>query len=146
MTMAQPLHEQIAALEQRLSNQPQSPFFARLAQHYLEAGRAEDALRLCDEGLAQYPFYSTGHLIKGKVLLELKMLAEAKREFEVVLGLLPGNECAAQLYSSIDLGPSVDLTAPIAPEPSPEEGFAPPAPEEVAVEEAPPQEVVAEEP
>lgn len=144
--MAQPLHEQIPALEQRLSNQPQSPFFARLAQHYLEAGRAQDALGLCDEGLAQYPFYSTGHLIKGKVLLELKMLAEAKREFEVVLGLLPGNECAAQLYSSIDLGPSVDLTAPPAPEPTPAEGFAPPAPEEVAAEEAPPEEAVAEEP
>ncbi|MBM4161716.1 MAG: tetratricopeptide repeat protein [Ignavibacteria bacterium] len=144
--MAQPLHEQIPALEQRLSNQPQSPFFARLAQHYLEAGRAQEALRLCDEGLAQYPFYSTGHLIKGKVLLELKMLAEAKREFEVVLGLLPGNECAAQLYSSIDLGPSVDLTAPPAPEPTPAEGFAPPAPEEVAAEEAPPEEAVAEEP
>lgn len=142
--MTQSLHESTPSLEQRLEQEPQSPLFARLASHYLQAGRAQDALRICDEGLATYPFYSTGHLIKGKVLLELKMLAEAKREFEVVHILLPTSELASQLYSSIDLGPSTDLTAAV--EPMAAEGYAPPAQEETAPTEAGLQEVVTEEP
>jgi len=166
-TMAQSLHEQIPSLEQRLAREPQSPLFARLASHYLQAGRAQDALRICDEGLAIYPFYSTGHLIKGKVLLELKMLAEAKREFEVVSELLPGSELASRLYSSIDLGPSTDIATTVTEEPTAVVGpmapetSAPPQEETVTAEEslvmqadqvvpqvevAPPQEVMAEEP
>jgi tetratricopeptide (TPR) repeat protein len=144
--MAQPVHELTPALEQRLSRVPHSPLFARLASHYLQAERAQEALRICDEGLAQYPFYSTGHLIKGKVLLELKMLAEAKREFEVVLELLPENEAAKSLCSSIDLGPSADLTTPLAAEQEPPESLAPPSPEEPTVEVAGLQETVTEEP
>lgn len=166
-TMAQSLHEQIPSLEQRLAREPQSPLFARLASHYLQAGRAQDALRICDEGLAIYPFYSTGHLIKGKVLLELKMLAEAKREFEVVSELLPSSELASRLYSSIDLGPSTDIATTVTEEPAAvvepmaPEAWAPPQEETVTAEEslvmqadravaqveaAPPQEVMAEEP
>jgi tetratricopeptide (TPR) repeat protein len=155
--MAGFFHQRIASLEQRLSREPQSPLFARLASHYLQAGRAEDALRLCDEGLSNYPFYSTAHLIKGKALLKLKMMAEAKREFQVVHELLPNNEAVARLHASIDLGPSADFTAAV-------KKIAPPsteaplvktaAPEEVAAvreppatvpEELPPQEALAEE-
>jgi tetratricopeptide (TPR) repeat protein len=151
--MAGFFHQRIASLEQRLSREPQSPLFARLASHYLQAGRAEDALRLCDEGLSHYPFYSTAHLIKGKALLELKMMAEAKREFQVVHELLPNNEAVARLHASVDLGPSADITAAV-------KRIAPPsteallvktaAPEEVAAvpeppEELPPQEALAEE-
>jgi tetratricopeptide (TPR) repeat protein len=165
-TMAESLHEQIPSLERRLAREPQSPLFARLASHYLQAGRAQDALRICDEGLAIYPFYSTGHLIKGKVLLELKMLAEAKREFEVVSELLPSSELASRLYSSIDLGPSTDIATTVTEEPAAvvepmaPEASAPPQEETVTaevslvlqadqvvpqVEVAPPQEVIAEE-
>ncbi len=166
-TMAQSLHEQIPSLERRLAREPQSPLFARLASHYLQAGRAQDALRICDEGLAIYPFYPTGHLIKGKVLLELKMLAEAKREFEVVSELLPGSELASRLYSSIDLGPATDIATTVAEEPAAvvepmaPEASAPPQEETVTAEEslvmqadqvvpqvevAPPEDVMAEEP
>ena len=82
--MTDVIQEHIKSLEQRLATEPQSPLFARLASLYLQAGRASDALRLCDDGLAIYPFYSTAHLVKGKALVELGMMAEAKHEYVVV--------------------------------------------------------------
>src|SRR3990172_4077078 len=118
--MTDQLQERITTLEQRLATQPKSPLFARLASYYLQSGRPHDALSMCDEGLAVYPFYTTAHLIKGKALAELNMLAEAKREFEVVYQLLPTNEAVARLYSSVDLGPSVDLMTPAVAEAGPE--------------------------
>lgn len=143
------LQERISTLERRIEAQPKSPLFARLAGYYLQTGRTEEALRLCDEGLAHHPFYSTAHLIKARALFELKMMAEAKREFEVVHGLLPTNETIATLYSSIDLGPSADISAPSIVEESPaqettaESYFQPSA--EVSTEE-PPQAQVEETP
>ncbi len=109
--MADTAQEQLRSLEQRLSQNPQSPLFVRLAALYLQNGRANDALRLCDDGLAHFPFYSTAHLVKGKALVELGMMAEAKHEYDVVDELLPLSETAAKLSASIDLGPSQNLQA-----------------------------------
>lgn len=141
--MADLLQERITTLEQRLASQPKSPVFARLAGYYLQTGKAEQALRVCDEGLAHYPYYSTAHLIKGKALLALQMLAEAKHEFQVVQELLPANETVARLYTSIDLGPSADITAtPAVEAPAEVTATAEPMPqEEVAVEESQPMQV-----
>lgn len=111
--MTEPTQEQIKALEERLAHEPQSPLFARLASYYLGTGRAKDALRLCDNGLAHFPFYSTAHLIKGNALVSLGMMADAKHEYEVVREFMPTSETAARLWSSIDLGTPYDsLSAP----------------------------------
>lgn len=141
--MADLLQDRITTLEKRLASQPKSPVFAWLAGYYLQTGKPEDALRICDEGLAHYPYYSTAHLIKGKALLALQMLAEAKHEFQVVQELLPTNESVARLYTSIDLGPSADITAtPAAETPSEVVATAEPMPqEEVAIEEPQPMQV-----
>jgi tetratricopeptide (TPR) repeat protein len=168
--MTDPTQEQIKSLEERLAREPQSPLFARLAAYYLSTGRPKDALRLCDNGLAHYPFYSTAHLIKGNVLVSLGMMAEAKHEYEVVREFMPSSETASRLWSSIDLGtPSDFISTPAAeeiaeatetvaePEPIPiiepepvEEAVAAPAPtpepvvEEVVQQEAaPPEEMTA---
>lgn len=156
--MTDSTQERIKSLEQRLAHDPQSPLFARLAAYYLQAGKANDALRLCDDGLAHYPYYSTAHLVKGKALIELRMMAEAKHEYEVVHEFLPTNETVARLYSSIDLGPSTELSsappaeavveteAPIQPTlpPAAEEAVLE-EPQTLVAEEAPPQEPIAEE-
>ncbi len=126
--------EQITALEKRVGPAGTSPLFARLASIYLDAGRANDALRLCDKGIAQHPFYTTGHLVKGKALLALQMRAEARREFEFVLDMLPGNEWVRKLLESIPSPPEESLVAeaPVkeapTPEPHPEPVIARPAP------------------
>ena len=95
------VHQDIPSLEKRVGHHGGSPLFAQLASYYLEQSRAQDALRLCDAGLANFPFYTTGHLIKGKTLLELKMHAEARREFEFVLEFLPTNDAVKKLLANI---------------------------------------------
>jgi len=110
--MAEIVQQQIFALEKKVGTDAKSPMFAQLANLYLEQNRAEDALRICDAGLANYPFYTTGHLIKGKALVALHMRAEARREFEFVLEILPRNETVISLLEQIPLGEDETLIAP----------------------------------
>ncbi len=149
--MTDVIQERIKSLEQRLATEPQSPLFARLASYYLQTGRASDALRLCDDGIAVYPFYSTAHLVKGKALVALGMIAEAKHEYEVVHEMLPTNETLAQLVSSLDVGTSAEFGAAPARKEASEPEVAPaPSAVESAVAEEPqpfaPEEILHEEP
>ena len=136
--MTEIAEQRIQSLERLLTSQPNSPLFAQLADFYLEAGRAQDALRLCDRGLAHHPFYTTGHLIKGKALLALNMKSEARREFELVHDAFPLNESVARTLSQIPQGEEETLTAPPPPEPAAQEE--PPAAPAVPEAEAPPAE------
>lgn len=116
--MANMIDDTIQALEKRLKKQPRSPLFAQFASYYLEGGRSDNALRVCDKGLAHHPFYSTGHLMKGKALFALKMSAEAYREFSLVNDLLPGVESIARLLSETG-GAEMELTIPVEPPEAP---------------------------
>jgi len=119
--------QHIAALEKKVGTDAKSPLFAQLAHYYLEAKRAQDALRICDAGLANFPFYTTGHLIKGKALVALNMQAEARREFEFVLDFLPNNETLINLLAQMPLPveetlvvePHVTPPKIVTPEPTP---------------------------
>ncbi|HEY6951674.1 MAG TPA: hypothetical protein VI758_04660 [Bacteroidota bacterium] len=119
--MAEVQQQKIAALEKKVGTGGKSPLFAQLASFYLQRGKAKEALKLCDDGLAVFPHYTTGHLVKGKVLLALKMNAEARREFEIVQEFLPANETVAFILSNIQPGDGETLTAsppePVASEP-----------------------------
>jgi len=136
--MTEIAEQRIQSLEHLLSSQPNSPLFAQLADFYIEAGRAQDALRLCDRGLAHHPFYTTGHLIKGKALLALNMKSEARREFELVHDAFPLNESLSRTLSQIPQGEEETLTAPPPPEPAAqEESPAPPVAAEPQAEASP---------
>ena len=115
--------QHIAVLEKRVGTDAKSPLFAQLAHYYLEAKRAQDALRICDAGLANFPFYTTGHLVKGKALVALNMQAEARREFEFVLDFLPNNETLINLLAQMP--PPAEETLTIAPPKAPPEIVAP---------------------
>jgi hypothetical protein len=138
--MAEVQQQKIAALEKKVGSGGKSPLFAQLASFYVQQGKPTEALRLCDEGLAVFPHYTTGHLIKGKALLALQMNAEARREFELVGDFLPANEMVAFILSNIQSGegemlvsPSVEpeVLAPTleAPQPTLESAVAPPSEE-----------------
>jgi tetratricopeptide (TPR) repeat protein len=116
MTEAQA--QKIPALEKKVGTGGKSPLFAQLASFYIQQGKAQEALRLCDEGLAVFPHYTTGHLVKGKALLALSMNAEARREFEIVHGFLPANETVSFILSNIQPGEGESLTTPPAEVPS----------------------------
>ena len=56
----------IAKLEKAFRREPDAPLFARLADLYLDKGRTERALSLCEEGCANFPDYSTGFVVLSK--------------------------------------------------------------------------------
>ncbi len=113
--MSNSTKQHIQALEERLATNPNSPLFAQLASYYLEAGRTQDALAMSDRGLAQFPFYTTGHLIKGKTLVALKMYAEARREFDLVKEFLPTNRTVADLLAQIPQDEEITFSSAGAP-------------------------------
>ena len=108
------LNRQIDVLEKKAAG-GRSPFFAQLAAYYLESGQAQVAVRTCEDGLANYPFYATGHLIRGKALMALKMNAEARREFTWVVDFMPGNAAARKLLESVPPGEDETFITPAIP-------------------------------
>jgi tetratricopeptide (TPR) repeat protein len=137
--MADVQPQKIAALEKIVGTGAKSPLFAQLAGLYVQQGKATEALRLCDEGLATFPHYTTGHLIKGKALLALKMNAEARREFEIVADFLPANETVAFILSNIQPGEGETLVSPPEESAPPEPPVAEPPAEQTVTETAPPE-------
>ncbi|MGD1044024.1 MAG: hypothetical protein ABR936_01720 [Bacteroidota bacterium] len=121
--MIDTIQQHITMLEKRVGTDAKSPLFAQLAHYYLEASRAQEALRICDAGLANFPFYTTGHLVKGKALVALNMQAEARREFEFVLNFLPNNETLINLLAQMP--PPAEETLTIVPSKAPPEIIAP---------------------
>lgn len=95
------LEQRIQYLERLISSKTRSPIVVQLASLYLEAGRPHDALRYCDNAIAHFPYYTTAHLLRGKVLYALEMKAEARREFEFVHSILPDATTVKALLEQI---------------------------------------------
>jgi len=91
----------IEFLSQKLSENPQSPLFARLADLYLQKEQHSEALKLCEEGIQQFPKYYAGYLVLGKVCLTLKEYSTARDAFQHALELSPFNELIAKLIASV---------------------------------------------
>jgi tetratricopeptide (TPR) repeat protein len=62
-----------------------------VAAELLERGEAQEALRLCAEGLQRYPWYATGSLLLGRCHEELGRHGEALVEYRRALEALPDN-------------------------------------------------------
>lgn len=75
---------------QELDRNPRSLAFAPLAEAYLKHGWVEEAREVCLRGVSLHPNYATGHLILGEIYLKLENYADARKEFEIALGLMPG--------------------------------------------------------
>ena len=65
-----PTTDEIRQFEARLAREPTSQAYAALAEAYRRAGRVEEAVTLCREGLARHPAYATTRLVLAKALLE----------------------------------------------------------------------------
>ncbi len=83
--MTESQHEEIRYLENKLKQNPDSLLFARLADAYLEMGRVEEALKMCEEGIRKHPYYVTGHFVMGKCYLSKKQFDFAEKELKRVL-------------------------------------------------------------
>jgi predicted Zn-dependent protease len=97
-----PIGDDIHQYEARLSREPSSQAYAALAEAYRRAGRTEEAVAMCREGLARYPEYATTRLVLARALLDAGEVGAARTEIEGFLagepehepGLLVALECA----------------------------------------------------
>jgi superkiller protein 3 len=83
-------------LQKTLDQEPTALAFVALAHMRLESGDADEAIRLCERGLAGHPNHSTGHLVYGLALKNAGREEEAVTEFREVVNLDPGNRIAIQ--------------------------------------------------
>lgn len=95
----------IEFLALKLSENPQSPLFARLADLYLEKGQTVEALHLCEEGVRLFPEYYAGHLVLGKIHHALQEYSKARVALQRALELSPFNQVVQSLLSSLPAQP-----------------------------------------
>ncbi len=88
-------------LSQKLSDNPQSPLFARLADLYLSKNQSSEALKLCEAGVQTYASYATGYVVLGKCYLALKENSKARIAFSQSLHLAPFNQVARKLLDEV---------------------------------------------
>ena len=81
----------IEDLRRRVLKDPASIAFAQLAEEYRRAGDCEEAVRVCEDGLAQHPAYLSARITLGRALFELGRLDDARAEFLRVLDAAPDN-------------------------------------------------------
>jgi len=92
-----PTTDEIRQFEARLAREPTSQAYAALAEAYRRAGRTEEAVALCREGLARHPGYVTTRLVLAKALLEAGDVRMARAEIHRFLGGEPDHEPALRI-------------------------------------------------
>jgi tetratricopeptide (TPR) repeat protein len=81
----------IDALRKRLQKDSGSIAFAQLAEEYRRAGRFQEAIDVCQAGLARHPGYLSARVTLGRALLEIGDIDGAQRELNDVLRVAPDN-------------------------------------------------------
>ena len=91
----------IEDLRRRIQKDPASIAFAQLAEEHRRAGDCEEAVRVCETGLARHPAYLSARVTLGRALFELGRLEEARSEFLRVLDAAPDNLIAVGKLAEI---------------------------------------------
>ena len=81
----------IQELRRRVHQDPASLAFAPLAEELRRAGRAQEAVALCQNGLAHHPEYVSARATLGRALLDLGEIDDALLELSAVLNAAPEN-------------------------------------------------------
>jgi tetratricopeptide (TPR) repeat protein len=95
--------DEVRQLEARLTREPSSQAYAALAEAYRRAGRVDEAVSLCREGIERYPMYSTARFILAKALLDRGDVDAARSEVERFLQGEPDHEPALRLLAECAL-------------------------------------------
>ncbi|MFA6541471.1 MAG: hypothetical protein WCT99_07700 [Bacteroidota bacterium] len=91
----------IEFLAQKLSENPESPLFARLADLYLGKNQTVEAMKLCEEGMKRYPEYTAGYLVLGKTHAALKEYSKALAAFRKAEEYSPFNPFIKKLSDAV---------------------------------------------
>ena len=120
------VNPRIEELRRRIQKDPASIAFAQLAEEHRRAGQFEDAVNVCQAGLAQHPAYLSARITLGRALLEMGRYDEAASEFEYVLKAAPDNLSATRELADIEQrrrarAPQVEVKPAVEPEAPPQE-------------------------
>ena len=91
----------IRRYEERLEKDPASLGFALLADLYRKAGRVDDAIAVCRDGLIRHPQYATARLILAKALMSRQDFTGALVEIEAILRASPNDVQCHRLASEV---------------------------------------------
>ena len=83
--------QRIEDLRRRVQQDPTSIAFAQLAEECRRAGEYQEAVDVCQAGLAVHPGYTSARATLGRALLQLNRLDDAKAELQAVLVAAPDN-------------------------------------------------------
>ena len=110
-----PTAEEIRQYEVRLRREPSSQAYAALGEAYRRAGRLDEAIAVCREGLDRYPQYSTARLVLAKACRDREDLATARAEVDRFLQAEPDHEPALRLAAecALRLGDPVGALEPL---------------------------------
>jgi tetratricopeptide (TPR) repeat protein len=91
----------ISELRRRVQADPSSIAFAQLGEELRRAGANEEAIDVCQTGLARHPGYLSARVTLGRALLELGQLDDAHVELTVVVENAPDNLAAIRGVAEI---------------------------------------------
>ena len=91
----------IEGLRRRVEKDPASIAFAQLAEEYRRAGRNEEAIAVCETGLAIHPNYLSARVTLGRALIEVGDFEAAQVELAQVLQGAPENLAAIRGLAEI---------------------------------------------
>jgi tetratricopeptide (TPR) repeat protein len=91
----------IAELRRRVQADPSSIAFAQLGEELRRAGANEEAIDVCQSGLARHPGYLSARVTLGRAFLELGQLDDAHVELSVVVETAPDNLAAIRGLAEI---------------------------------------------
>jgi tetratricopeptide (TPR) repeat protein len=81
----------LESLRARWKQDPASRVFSQLAESCRRAGKLEEAVEVCRDGLKHHPQYASAHVTLGRALLGLEERDEARKALEQALALSPAN-------------------------------------------------------
>lgn len=91
----------IRRYEDRLAKDPTSLGFALLADLYRKAGRVDEAIAVCRDGLVRHPHYATARLILAKALMSRQDFDAALVEIEAILRVSPNDVQCHRLAAEV---------------------------------------------
>ena len=92
---------EIEKLEQRYRENPKGRNFAPLADAYRKAGLIDNAIELCQAGIASHPDYISAYIVYGRCLIDKKDDPGAEGVFGKVLDLDKENILALRILAEI---------------------------------------------
>lgn len=94
---------EVSVYEERLRNNPASYCFAALAELYLKAGQADDALSVARAGVARYPAFVAGQMALARVCQQQGLADEALQALVVVTTAVPESLEAQRMFAQSSL-------------------------------------------